>query len=110
MRIMIMFIVLFCFSLASLSGLGLAYEQPDLEYDHYAMHNSTDNHAHDAADTQHDENEDECDDCCCLHSHSFSAPTSPLVFLDINKSQLGGTLQDNLISSLADQLYRPPRI
>gem|GEM_PF-4791738 len=30
-----MFIALFCFSLASLSGLGLAYEQPNLEYDHY---------------------------------------------------------------------------
>lgn len=105
-----MFIALFCFSLASLSGLGLAYEQPNLEYDHYVTHSGVDNHAHDAADTQHNENEGECDDCCCLHSHSFSAPASPLAFLDINKSQSGDVIQDNLISSLPDQLYRPPRI
>jgi hypothetical protein len=110
MRIIIMFIAMFCFSLASLSGLGLAYEQPNLEYDHYVTHNSADSHAHDAADAQHDENEEECDDCCCLHSHSFSAPASPLVLFDINLSQSIGGVHDNMVSSTPEQLYRPPRI
>lgn len=74
-------------------------------------HVSDENHAdHDCADHQNPDqtDQDECQDCCCIHSHSLAAMNMGMKIKQAPNNHMVFELYSSLRSSDLSSLYRPP--
>lgn len=107
----------FTFALVILSLLVVGLSEtvhatmPDHACSHHQMDH--DDHAdnepcHSEYDQSHDENG--CDDCCCVHSHSMAAFNLPLnTPISVQKQNIIASV-DNHYSAELSGLRRPPRL
>lgn len=90
-------------------GVSAAYaEMPNVNCTH---HVSDEIHAeHDCADHQNQDqsDQDECKDCCCIHSHSLAAMNVGMKMKPVPNSLLVFGAYTLLRSSDLSSLYRPP--
>lgn len=107
----------FTFALVILSFLVVGLSEtvhatmPDHACSHHQMDH--DDHAdnepcHSEYDQSHDENG--CDDCCCVHSHSMATSPVPLkTALDVNKQNIIVSADHHRSIDISG-LKRPPRL
>lgn len=106
MRVLILIALLFAFTAGGFDDMAHA-AAPDHVCTHHQM--DQDNNAdHEPCHSEQDQGQ--CDDCCCVHSHSMATSVTP------TKTPYA-TKQQNIIASLDDHysvelsgLKRPPRL
>ena len=110
MRILVLIALLFTFLVGSTVEIAYA-SAPDHACTHYQMDNadSTDDKpCHAEQDQNHEQNA--CDDCCCVHAHSMTAPITPAkTAFHVNTQNVIATT-DNHYSVELSGLKRPPRL
>ncbi len=110
MRIFILITLLFAFTAGGFADMAHA-SAPDHACVHHQMDqdNSVDNEScHSEQDQSHDENA--CDDCCCVHSHSMAtSATSTKTALDMSKQNIIASTGNHYSAELSG-LKRPPRL
>ena len=109
MRVLILILMLFTFAVGIFSDAV-----------HAAAHNHTGSHHLDHnidadsescnsdQDRSHDENG--CDDCCCVHSHSMATSTESIKMVINATKQSAPIFIDQYDSVLVAGLKRPPRL
>lgn len=110
MRILILIALLFAFTAGSFAGMAHAHAA-----DHTCAHHQMDHDdnldnelCHSEQDQSHDQNA--CDDCCCVHSHSMVTSTESIKMV-INVSKQSAPISiDQHDSALVAGLKRPPRL
>jgi len=110
MRILILIALLFAFTVESFADLAHAYA-PDHACAHHQIDHDdhVDNEpCHSEQDQSHDENG--CDDCCCVHSHSMATSVTPTKTPHATKQQNVIASLDNYYSTELSGLKRPPRL
>lgn len=83
--------------------------------DHACVHHQMDQDdnldnepCHSEQDQSHDNNA--CDDCCCVHSHSMATSATPTqTALDVSKQNIIASTEHHYSAELSG-LKRPPRI
>ncbi len=106
MRILILITCLFAFTAGSFADLAHAAAPEIMCAHHETQANDTDQ---DCVDDQTQNQNDECDDCCCIHTHIH-------VLTDLFTDASTGALKDHTVLSLNQSfrssdhspLYRPP--
>ena len=110
MRILILIALLFAFTAGGFADMAHA-SAPDHTCAHHQMNqdDSVDNEScHSEQDQNHDENA--CDDCCCVHSHSMVTSVAPTkTALDVSKQNIIASTEHHYSAELSG-LKRPPRI
>ena len=106
MRTLVLIALLFAFTAGSYVDMVHASAK-----DHASAHHHIDQE--DAADNEpchSEQDQSQCDDCCCVHSHSIATSVTPT-------KTPPATKQRNIIASLDDRysaelsgLKRPPRL
>ena len=106
MRVLILIALLFAFTAGSYADMAHA-AAPDHDCAHHQLDHD-DNADNEPCHSEQDQSQ--CDDCCCVHSHSMATSVIP------TKTPLT-TKQRNIIASLDDHysaelsgLKRPPRL
>ena len=106
MRTLVLIALLYAFTAGSYVDMAHASAG-----DHSCVHHQIDHDDHADSEPCHSEgDQSQCDDCCCVHSHSMAASVTP------NKTP-PASKQPNIIASL-DSYYstelsglkRPPRL
>ena len=110
MRFLILIALLFAFTAGSYVDMAHA-ATPDHTCVHHQMDqddNADNEPCHSEQDQSHDDNA--CDDCCCVHSHSMATSATPTkMALDVNKQNIIASL-DSYYSTELSGLKRPPRL
>lgn len=106
MRVLILIALLFTFVVGGFSDAVHAAAQ-----DHTCMHHQLDQDDSTENEPCHSEqDQSQCDDCCCIHSHSMAAVnTSARMPLNVTKHTIIA-LADNPYSVDLSGLRRPPRL
>lgn len=110
MRILILIALLFAFTAGSFADMAHAAADNHACAQHQVDQNdSIDNEpCHSGQDQNHSDNT--CDNCCCVHSHSMTTPTTPAkTTLDVSKQDVIAST-DHHYSALVLGLKRPPRL
>ena len=106
MRLAIFTLLLLTFSMGSLADLAHASAQ-----DHACTHHQMEQDSN--TDKEHcdsDENHSQCDDCCCIHSHSMATSTfQTKKLLKVDKQEVIESADQHYSAELPG-LKRPPRI
>ena len=68
----------------------------------HADYDCLDHQNHDQTD------QDECQDCCCLHSHSLGVMNPSMKMKPVPNSLMAFGAYSSLRSSVLSSLYRPP--
>lgn len=112
MRVLILILMLFTFAVGNFSNTVHAATHNDTCGHHHLDHNVDADHepCHSEQEQEQGHDENGCDDCCCVHSHSMAMSVTP------TKTPYA-TKQQNIIASLDDHysvelsgLKRPPRL
>lgn len=109
MRVFVLLALLFTFAVGGYSNSAYS-AVPDLECTHHQVE-----HDH-SADTQKDpcqseQNEEQCNDCCCVHSHSMTATPIPVSAPSYYmRHQDAAAHSDSYRSAELSGLRRPPRL
>lgn len=83
-------------------------DMPNMECSHHVA--DTASVDQDCADSQtHNQTDlDDCQDCCCIHSHVFAATLTGISVNPVPKDRMGFELHTALRSNDLSSLYRPP--
>lgn len=109
MRILILIACLFAFTAGSFADMAHA-AAPDHVCAHHQMNQDNNNNSVDAEPCHSEQDQSQCDDCCCVHSHSVATVITP------TKTSLGVYKQiiivsaDGYYSAELSGLKRPPRL
>lgn len=110
MRVLILIALLFAFTAGGFVDMAHA-AAPDHACAHHQMDqdDSADNEpCHSEQDQNHDQNA--CDDCCCIHSHSLATTATPTKTpLNVNKQNIIASADHHNSIDLSG-LKRPPRL
>ena len=106
MRVLILTALLITFSIGSYVDLAHASAG-----DHTCTHHQIDkDQTTDDEPCHSEQNHGQCDDCCCVHSHSMTVTTTPeKVALNVYKQNII-TSADHAYSAYISGLKRPPRL
>jgi hypothetical protein len=112
MRIALLIALLFTFTSGSFADLAHA-SAADHNCAHHQMdHNDgVDNASNEPCHSEQDQsqNENACDDCCCVHSHSMATSVTPSkTVMDVSKQDVIVSA-DHHYSAEISGLKRPPR-
>ena len=110
MRFVILIALLFVFTVGSYADMTHASAG-----DHSCVHHQMDHDdnadnepCYSEQDQSHDENG--CDDCCCVHSHSMATSVTPAKIPHATKQQNIIASLDGYYSAELSGLKRPPRL
>lgn len=106
MRVLILVALFFAFTAGSFADIAHA-ASPDHACTHHQMDqdNSADNEP-----CHSEQDQSQCDDCCCIHSHSMATSITPAkTSLDTKKQNIIASLDDYYSAELSG-LKRPPRL
>lgn len=106
MRILILIALLFAFSAGSYVDMSHAHAA-----DHTCAHHQMDHDDHVDNEPCHSEqDQSQCDDCCCVHSHSMATSVTPTKTpLSAKERNIIASLDSHYSAELSG-LKRPPRI
>lgn len=104
MRVFILIACLFAFTAGGFADLAHAVA-PDLvcSHDHTDLHNADD----DCVDEHTADQKNDCQDCCCIHTHVITG-SSMNVSNQTIKDRLVSMPYDLFVSNDSSPLYRPP--
>lgn len=106
MRVLILIALLFAFTAGSY--VDMAYASAG---DHVCAHHQMDQD--DGADSEpchSEQDQSQCDDCCCVHSHSMATSMTPTkTLLRVDKQNIIA-FADRYYSTHLSGLKRPPRL
>lgn len=106
MRIFILIALLFAFTAGSYVDMAHASAE-----DHLCAHHQVDHDDHVDNEPCHSGDEQsQCDDCCCVHSHSMATSVTPTKTPHATKQQNIIVALDSHYSAELSGLKRPPRI
>lgn len=110
MRIILLIALLFAFSAGSYVDMAHAHAGNHMHANHQVDHgDNLDNEpCHSNKDHNHDENG--CDGCCCVHSHSMATLVTPNKTPPASKQQNIIASLDSYYSTELSGLKRPPRL
>ena len=106
MRILILIALLFAFTAGGFADMAYA-SAPDHTCAHHQM-DQDDNVDNEPCHSEQDQSQ--CDDCCCVHSHSMATSTTPVKMALNASKQSAVTSIDQNDSAFVLGLKRPPRI
>lgn len=106
MRVLILIALLFVFTAGSFADIAHAAAP-----DHTCVHHQADQNNNVDTDPCHSEqDQSQCSDCCCVHSHSMVTFVTPAkVPLGVNKHNIIASADDPYSVELSG-LRRPPRL
>ena len=106
MRVLILIALLFTFTAGGFADIAHAAAP-----DHACVHHQMDQDNSANKEPCHSEQEQsQCDDCCCAHSHSMATFNTPVKTpLSVNKQYIA-SLADHHYSADLSGLRRPPRL
>jgi len=110
MRVLILIALLFAFTAGSYVELAHASSYAHSSEHHQMEHNDNADHepCHSKQDHNHDENG--CDGCCCVHSHSMATSPAPLkTTLNASKQTIIASADHHRSIDISG-LKRPPRL
>lgn len=108
MRILILIACLFSFTAGGFADMAHA-AAPDHVCVHHQMDQDNDNNA-DAEPCHSEQGQAQCDDCCCVHSHSMATTITPAkTSLGVYKQIIIVSADDHYSAELSG-LKRPPRL
>lgn len=106
MRILILIALLFAFTAGSYVDMAHAHAA-----DHTCEHHQMDHDDHVDNEPCHSEgDQNQCDDCCCVHSHSMATSVTPTKTPHATKQQNIIASLDGYYSAELSGLKRPPRL
>ena len=106
MRVLILIALLFSFTVGGFADMAHASAG-----DHTCAHHQMDHDDSEENEPCHSEqDQSQCDDCCCVHSHSMTTLVTPTKGLSATKKQNIITFADNYYSAHLSGLKRPPRL
>jgi len=106
MRILVLIALLFTFTVGSFADMAHASTS-----DHTCVHHQmTQDNNLDNEDCHSDHSQNECDDCCCIHSHSMAALTfQTKILITVERQDIILSAGQHYSAELSG-LKRPPRI
>ena len=108
MRILILTACLFTLIAGSFADIAHA-AAPDHVCAHHQMDQDNDNNA-DIEPCHSEQDQSQCDDCCCVHSHSMATAITPAkTSLGVYKQTIIVSADDHY-SAVLSGLKRPPRL
>ena len=108
MRVFVLLALLFAFTVGGYSNSAYS-AVPDLECTHHQMeHNQNTDTQKEPCHSEQDQ--EQCDDCCCVHSHSMTITPIPVSAPSYVKHQDVVTHSDSYRSAELSGLRRPPRL
>lgn len=106
MRVLTLIVVLFALTAGGFIDMAHA-TTPNQAYAHLQL--QQDDHADDKP-CHSEQDQNHCDDCCCIHSHSMATPEiQTKVPLRVTKQNFIAST-DNYYSTEPSSLKRPPRL
>lgn len=106
MRFVILIALLFTFAAGSYVDMAHASAG-----DHTCTHHQMDHDDHAKNEPCHSEgDQSQCDDCCCVHSHSMATSVTPTKIPHATKQQNIIASLDGYYSAELSGLKRPPRL
>ena len=106
MRILILIALLFSFTAGGFADMAHA-SAPDHTCAHHQMDqdDSVDNEP-----CHSEQDQSQCDDCCCIHSHSMATSVAPAkMALNVSKQNVIASAEHHYSAELSG-LKRPPRL